>query len=258
MCLCWWYYRVQAPGLAITDVVQAARASAAQAAMLTSLISAWQVGSQRATSVPGDDCGACLLHRRAACHSGLGDPWLLTFSMLQAALPAISSALADDEVLDVVAARTTRVVLLTNRHLAYLYVRRHTGLSARSPSFSAASSTVSVTYRLKWIIRNNHIDNIRGLDRSYAVNVEYHKPVKLGRLSLKLPLHKGMRTATAEGHKDLIFRLNRHIGRSSNSGGSGSTIVNGTGEGVNGVGTNVQDLRIMMLAAAGAPGVPED
>ncbi|GLC63393.1 hypothetical protein PLESTF_000031500 [Pleodorina starrii] len=178
--------RVQAPGVAVTDVVQAARASAAQAAMQGALIAAWQ-----------------------------------------AALPAISSALADDEVLDVVAARSTRVVLLTNRHLAYLYARRHaaSSASASSASRSATSGAFSVTYRVKWIIPNGHIDNIRGLDRGYAVSVEYHKPVKLGRLSLKLPLHKGMRTATAEGHKDLIFRLNRHMGRAASSGEFGVEVA---------------------------------
>ncbi|GLI64033.1 hypothetical protein VaNZ11_007171 [Volvox africanus] len=173
--------RVQAPGLAITDVVQAARASAAQAAIQGALIAAWQ-----------------------------------------AALPAISSSLTDDEVLDVVAARSSRVVLLTNKHLAYLYARRQSVPapgSSSSTSLDAKPDAFSVTYRVKWIIRNDHIDNIRGLDRGYAVSVEYHKPVKLGRLSLKLPLHRGMRTATAEGHKDLIFRLNRHIGRAANGGG---------------------------------------
>ncbi len=30
---------------------------------------------------------------------------------------------------------------------------------------------------------------------------------------LKLPLRKGMRTDDAEAHKNLIFRLNRHIGK---------------------------------------------
>ncbi len=40
---------------------------------------------------------------------------------------------------------------------------------------------------------------------------------RLGRFSLKLPLHKGMRCASAEGHRNLIFRLNRHIGRAAGS-----------------------------------------
>ncbi|GFR40078.1 hypothetical protein Agub_g624, partial [Astrephomene gubernaculifera] len=76
--------RVQAPGLAITDVVQAARANAVQEAYQASLIAAWQN-----------------------------------------ALPNISSSLAGDEVVDVVAARPTRVVLLTSRHLAYIVAKRH-------------------------------------------------------------------------------------------------------------------------------------
>ncbi|GIL71927.1 hypothetical protein Vretifemale_2372 [Volvox reticuliferus] len=200
--------RVQAPGLAITDVVQAARASAAQAAMQGALIAAWQ-----------------------------------------AALPAISSPLADDEVLDVVAARSSRVVLLTNKHLAYLYARRHSvpAPGSSSPTFqNATPGAFSVTYRVKWMIRNDHIDNIRGLDRGYAVSVEYHKPVKLGRLSLKLPLHRGMRTATAEGHKDLIFRLNRHIGRAANRGGFINPMAAVTGDGGGCIDDDVQQLRIML------------
>ncbi|EFJ52490.1 hypothetical protein VOLCADRAFT_102987 [Volvox carteri f. nagariensis] len=202
--------RVQAPGLAITDVVQAARASVAQAAIQAALIAAWQ-----------------------------------------AALPAISSSLADDDVLDVVAARATRVVLLTNRHLAYLYARRVTATASTSSSVASGNTTsgaFSVTYRVKWIIRNDHIDNIRGVDRNYAVSVEYHKPVKLGRLSLKLPLHRGMRTTTAEGHKDLIFRLNRHIGRSAHGNAFVSTIAAVTADSAGNAGTSVQGLRIMMPA----------
>lgn len=164
------------------------------------------------------------------------------------ALPAISSALAGDTVIDVVAARPTRVVLLTNTHLAYIYARRHaassSGSGAGASSSRADTGGLLVTYRVKWILRNDHIDNIRGLERGYTISVEYHQPVKLGKLSLKLPLRKGMRTSTAEGHKNLIFRLNRHIGHSSSGSRNFGSLAAGTAASA-GAPVDVQDLSIM-------------
>jgi hypothetical protein len=48
----------------------------------------------------------------------------------QAALPHIAPELEGDSVVDVFAARPSRTVLLTNRHLAYLIVKRHSLVSS--------------------------------------------------------------------------------------------------------------------------------
>lgn len=176
-------------------------------------------------------------------------------SACQAALPAISPALADDEVVDVVAARPTRVVLLTRSHLAYIYATRrsqapsHSSSSASSSSQPSAAASfspdaLSVSYRVKWIIRNDRIDNVRSLDRGFTITVEYHTPVRLGRINLKLPLRRGMRAVTAEGHKNLIHRLNRHIGHTAGAaaaaGGGGVAATLGLGP----QGVRVEDLLI--------------
>lgn len=177
---------------------------------------------------------------------------VLSLTPCQAALPAISPALADDEVVDVVAARPTRVVLLTRSHLAYIYATRRSqapsSSSASSSQPSAASSfspdALSVSYRVKWIIRNDRIDNVRSLDRGFTITVEYHTPVRLGRINLKLPLRRGMRAVTAEGHKNLIHRLNRHIGHTAGAaaaaGGGGVAATLGLGP----QGVRVEDLLI--------------
>jgi hypothetical protein len=75
------------------------------------------------------------------------------------------------------------------------------------------SAGPSITYKLKWFIPNELVDNIRGVERTYRISVEFRRPVKVGRLQLKLPLRRGMRTDDAESHQNLIYRLNRHIGK---------------------------------------------
>jgi hypothetical protein len=130
-------------------------------------------------------------------------------------------------VIDVVAARPTRGAATGD------------GSSSRTDT-----SGLSVTYRVKWILRNDHIDNIRGLERGYTISVEYHQPVKLGKLSLKLPLRRGMRASTAEGHKNLIFRLNRHIGHSGGGARDFGSLAAGTAAAA-GAPIDLQDLSIM-------------
>ena len=36
------------------------------------------------------------------------------------------------------------------------------------------------TYKVKWIIPNDLVDNIRGVERTYRVSVEYRKVVQVG------------------------------------------------------------------------------
>lgn len=51
--------------------------------------------------------------------------WPLFALPLQASLVHIAPELANDVVVDVLAARRTRVVLLTSRHIAYLLAKHH-------------------------------------------------------------------------------------------------------------------------------------
>jgi hypothetical protein len=75
-----------------------------------------------------------------------------------------------------------------------------------------ATSSAATLYKLKWLIPNELIDNVRGVERTFRVSIEYRKPCVVGQLKLKLPLRRGMRTDDAEAHQALIYRLNQHLG----------------------------------------------
>eukprot|EP00798_Chlamydomonas_sp_ICE-L_P005982 gene5982-5274_t len=83
-------------------------------------------------------------------------------------------------VVDVIAARRTRVVLLTNRHVAYLIAKHH---SSGANKATGQAEGVSVTYKVKWVLGNSLIDNIRSVERSYRISVEYRKAASGGATS---------------------------------------------------------------------------
>ncbi|MEW5315922.1 MAG: hypothetical protein WDW38_007319 [Sanguina aurantia] len=134
--------------------------------------------------------------RQAAYQASLVSAW-------QQSLQHIAPRLACDTVVDVLEDRPSRAVLLTNRHVAYLCVKK-TGQQIGS---------MAVTYKVKWLIPNEHIDNIRSVEKSFRISIEYRRPIQLGHFVLKVPLRQGMRTTSSESHRNLILRLNRHIGR---------------------------------------------
>lgn len=39
---------------------------------------------------------------------------------------------------------------------------------------------VVATYKLKWAIPNELVDNIRGVERTYRVSIEYRRPWQVG------------------------------------------------------------------------------
>jgi hypothetical protein len=43
-----------------------------------------------------------------------------------------------------------------------------------------AGSSQSVTYKLKWCIATDQVDNVRGVERTYRISIEYRKPVQVG------------------------------------------------------------------------------
>ncbi len=198
----------------------------------------------------------------------------------QAALPHIAPELAEDNVLDVIAARRTRIVLLTNRHISYLIAKQHHVRVSRAPCDVSLrvrpywarplpqskkgsdhrahrrppqGSEPVVTYRLKWFIRNDLVDNIRGVERTYRVSIEFRKHIRLGGLVLKLPLRAGMRTDDAESHQNLIYRLNRHIGKRQASYLQGGGSAAGGGRGGGG---EVDDLGLTIAVPPATPPVP--
>ena len=64
----------------------------------------------------------------------------------QQSLHHVAPSLAKDRVVDVLAARNSRVVLLTDHHIAYLYAKQHISLAADGSGDRSASA---MTYRVK-------------------------------------------------------------------------------------------------------------
>ena len=36
-----------------------------------------------------------------------------------------------------------------------------------------------MTYRVKWIVPNHLVDNIRGVEKTYRISIEYRKPISV-------------------------------------------------------------------------------
>ena len=125
--------------------------------------------------------------RARLLHAQLVEAW-------QASLPFVLPDVANDRVVDVIAARRTRVVVMTNRHTAYLFAKQHStsvpsaqraqhGADVAGPSSPAVipgnTASVSVTYKVKWVIPNELIDNIRSVENTYRISIEYRLPISV-------------------------------------------------------------------------------
>lgn len=157
----------------------------------------------------------------------------------QQSLIFIAPTMANDKVVDVMSARSSRVVLLTDRHIAYLFAKHH-------------SSSASTTYKVKWVIPNDLVDNIRSVEDTFRITIDYRRPISvscLGKtLSLRLPLRKGLRCSNMEGHRSLIFALNAHVQRSDRAGTAGPDRLLGAWGNPE---EHIRDLSIVRTPAAG-------
>lgn len=82
------------------------------------------------------------------------------------------------QVLDVLQCRFSRVALLTDRHIAYLYARQqHTG-------DGDAGTAEAYTFKVKWFLPIHQIDNIRAVDKSLRITIDYRKPFSVSGLVL--------------------------------------------------------------------------
>ena len=66
----------------------------------------------------------------------------------QQSLHYVAPALASDTVVDVLAARTSRVVLLTDQHIAYLYAKHHVHAASGGGAYADRAMS-TVTYKVK-------------------------------------------------------------------------------------------------------------
>ncbi|WIA12624.1 hypothetical protein OEZ85_006281 [Tetradesmus obliquus] len=98
----------------------------------------------------------------AALHAALVASW-------QARLPALASELAGDTVMDVLATRSCRLLLLTRQHVLYL----------RAQLPTRGQNAGSCSYSLRWLLPCGRVDHVRGAEESLRIILEYHSQLRL-------------------------------------------------------------------------------
>lgn len=98
----------------------------------------------------------------AALHAALVASW-------QARLPALASELAGDTVMDVLATRSCRLLLLTRQHVLYL----------RAQLPTRGQNAGSCSYSLRWLLPCGRVDHVRGAEESLRIILEYHSQLRV-------------------------------------------------------------------------------
>jgi hypothetical protein len=120
----------------------------------------------------------------------------------QAYLHQLLPQLAEEEVWDVLATRSLRLVLLTSGHVAYLRARRQGS---------------GMAYSVRWVLACETVDHVRGAEDSLRVVLEYRKALAWRGLRVNVPLHHSLRCANPDVYQRVIKRVSRHLGRAKSS-----------------------------------------
>jgi len=143
--------RVRPPG-ALEPSPQAAAAAAAAA------------GSARHGAAAGGGMPATP-SRGPLMHAALVASW-------QVRLPVLSKELEGDTVMEVLATRSCRLLLLTSRHVLYL--------KAALPT--RGSNAGSCSYSMRWCLACDKVDHVRGAEENLRIILEFHTQLKLPQL----------------------------------------------------------------------------
>jgi hypothetical protein len=87
----------------------------------------------------------------------------------QSRLPVLSPQLAGDVVMEVLATRSCRLLVLTSRHVIYL--------KASLPT--RGSNAGSCSYSMSWYLACERVDHVRGAEESLRIILEFHTQLKL-------------------------------------------------------------------------------
>lgn len=98
----------------------------------------------------------------ASLHAALVASW-------QARLPALASELEGDTVMDVLATRSCRLLLLTRKHVLYL--------RAKLPT--RGQNAGSCSYNLRWLLPCERVDHVRGAEDSLRIILEFHTQLRV-------------------------------------------------------------------------------
>ena len=134
----------------------------------------------------------------------------ILLSAWQQSLGAVVPELAGDEVLEVMATRPKRLVLLTSRHIAYLRA------VPRGPGNSKGH------YSMRWYLPYDVVDHVRGAEDALRLVLEYRQKLVLAGLQMTLPLHHSLRCANPDVYQRVIKTVSRHLGI-VRTGGGGAT-----------------------------------
>jgi hypothetical protein len=86
----------------------------------------------------------------------------------QARLSGLHPRLAGDEVMEVLATRSRRLLLLTRQHVLYL----------RAKVATRGTDAGSCTYTLRWLLECERVDHVRGMEDALKIFLEFHMLLK--------------------------------------------------------------------------------
>jgi hypothetical protein len=90
----------------------------------------------------------------------------------QSRMPVLSPQLAGDTVMEVLATRSGRLLVLTSRHVCYL----------RASLPTRGSNAGSCSYSMRWCLACERVDHVRGAEESLRIILEFHTQLKLPEL----------------------------------------------------------------------------
>ena len=145
----------------------------------------------------------------------------------QKVIPEFFPQMANDNVTDVIHVRSTRVILVTDRHIAYLRAR-HLGNHS--------------VYKSKWLIPISEIQNIRGDTETWKISLTHVRKYDLKVFGVwPVQKRKGLRCSGRSSYERTIARLSQ-VQQSVQSGGGFDDAL---GSGVTYVPPSMEDLTIL-------------
>lgn len=148
--------------------------------------------SERPVALAGSALAAAGRHGSVAAASrGVSDATLheMLIASWQARLAALHSDLEGDMVVDVMATRSCRLLLLTRSHILYL----------KASVASKEQQTGSYAYSVRWLLPCSRIDHVRGEEDRLKIVLEYHSQLRMPSMEA---WKRGSATAAVDKHKD--------------------------------------------------------
>eukprot|EP00775_Hariotina_reticulata_P006353 gene6353-6586_t len=118
-------------------------------------------GPAAASAAPGSGFARGSWQAERDLHLALIASW-------QARLPGLHPRLVGDEVMEVLATRSRRLLLLTRQHVLYL----------RAKVATRGADAGSCTYTLRWLLECERVDHVRGMEDALKIFLEFHMLLK--------------------------------------------------------------------------------